>query len=110
MCHILHEDLRFHYIVNHLCDTDKPARLAFCREFSEMLNADPDILNKLIMSDETPSTYLSSLINRISGTGVKINPCKCTNNHYIARRQQCDVAFLPVELSVYTSLKNVTAL
>ncbi|KAJ4438681.1 hypothetical protein ANN_14628 [Periplaneta americana] len=67
MRRILHEYLRFHphkiKIVNQLCDTDKPARLAFCREFSEMLNADPDILNKLIMSNEA-CFHLSGFVNK----------------------------------------------
>ncbi|KAJ4433000.1 hypothetical protein ANN_15257 [Periplaneta americana] len=49
-------------IVNHLSDTDKPARLAFCREFSEVLHADPNMLNKL-MSDEA-HFHLSGFVNK----------------------------------------------
>ncbi|KAJ4432654.1 hypothetical protein ANN_21277 [Periplaneta americana] len=67
MCRSLQEDLRFHpykiQIVNYLYDTDKPVRLAFYREFSEMLNADSDIQNKLIMSDEA-HFHLSEFVNK----------------------------------------------
>ncbi|KAJ4444404.1 hypothetical protein ANN_06196 [Periplaneta americana] len=67
MCCILHEDLSFHpykiHIVNHLRDTNKPARLAFCRGLSEVLNADPDILKKLIMSDGA-HFHLSRFVNK----------------------------------------------
>lgn len=67
VCRILHEDLKFHpykiQMVNCVRDADKPARLAFCRQFLAILNADPGMLNKLILSDEA-HFHLSGAVNK----------------------------------------------
>ena len=53
---IVHKDLKFHpykiQIVHHITGTDTNARLDFCRQFITVLNENPTVLSKFIMSDE----------------------------------------------------------
>ncbi|PSN48548.1 hypothetical protein C0J52_05915, partial [Blattella germanica] len=61
-CHILHSDLKF-LIYKIQILQDKLTRLQFCRHFIGILNANPDILNRLIMSDKA-HFHLSGYTNK----------------------------------------------
>ena len=64
---ILHDDLKFHrykiQIVPQLFPRDPHNRLAFCGEFVRLVNARPDLLDNIIMSDEA-HFHLSGFVNK----------------------------------------------
>lgn len=64
---IVHNDLNFHpykiQIVHHITHADTNARLDFCRQFITVLNENPNVLSKLIMSDEA-HFHLSGYVNK----------------------------------------------
>jgi hypothetical protein len=64
---ISHKDLRYHpykiQIVHALKDVDHATRLAFCQQLLNMINENPDLVNNLLMSDET-HFHLSGFVNK----------------------------------------------
>lgn len=64
---ILHSDLHFHpykiQVVQKLKEADKPLRVAFCRQFLQILKNDENQLNFLMMTDEA-HFHLSGYVNK----------------------------------------------
>ena len=68
---ILHSDLSLHpyklQAAHALSNRDREIRLQFCRQFVGILTANPDMPNKLLMSDE--AHFRLQLISRTFDTG-----------------------------------------